>query len=417
MFHTGMAAGPILNQSYAYLFREETPMSIVNIKTLLKSGLQCPPGKRRIEYVSHERTGLYLEVRATSPGEGTYYLRFKNKSGKTCHQKLGRTTEINLDQARQKVKELKAKITLGEYPGDEDHDRLNTNMSFSDYWEQLFLPYISQRIRSAKKYDEYYRLRLKNAFGNMRLDEIRRHHIESFLTEIRKDLSPASCNRYLATLKRAFSFSVDSELLEKSPARTIRLFHEESQIERYLNEEELQRLMTVLATHPNRTVSLIVQFLLLTGCRKSEALYLRWEYVDLKNRIARLPANVAKGKKIRTLVLSEQAVEVLKQLDTREKYSHCFINKQTGKPYTTIDKSFRRLIQLAGIENFRIHDCRHTFISYVLQSGGSLFEAQRLASHSSSKVTARYAHLSTKSLQEAANNASDIISGAVRKAG
>ena len=218
-------------------------------------------------------------------------------------------------------------------------------------------------------------------------------------------------------LKRAFSLAVEWELIEKSPARFVRLFHEEGKIERYLSEEELQRLMAVLETHENRTVCLIVQFLLFTGCRKSEALNLRWEFVDLVNRIARLPAHLSKGRKIRTLILSEQAVDVLRKLDTRGESSYCFLNRRTGKNYTTIDKTFRRIMKKANIDNFSPHCCRHTFISYVLQSGRSLFDAQHLASHSYSKITEKYAHLSTKSLQDAANSASDIISGAMRRSG
>ena len=60
-------------------------------------------------------TGLYLEVRATSPGQGTYYLRWK-QNGKTCHEKLGRTTDIELDEARRRAKIQRAERTLGKYP-------------------------------------------------------------------------------------------------------------------------------------------------------------------------------------------------------------------------------------------------------------------------------------------------------------
>lgn len=64
--------------------------------------LKCPDGKNRIEYCDTELPGLYIEVRATSQGQGTYYLRYRDANGKTCHQKLGRTTEIDLmDGAKQ----------------------------------------------------------------------------------------------------------------------------------------------------------------------------------------------------------------------------------------------------------------------------------------------------------------------------
>ena len=44
-------------------------------------------GKNRIEYCDTELPGLYIETRATSEGQGTWYLRYKDANGKTCHQK------------------------------------------------------------------------------------------------------------------------------------------------------------------------------------------------------------------------------------------------------------------------------------------------------------------------------------------
>ena len=56
--------------------------------------------------------GLYVEVRTPSQNQ-TYYLRFKNDIGKTCHQRIGRTTEVTLAEARRQAKKLKAEIALG----------------------------------------------------------------------------------------------------------------------------------------------------------------------------------------------------------------------------------------------------------------------------------------------------------------
>jgi hypothetical protein len=94
----------------------ETTMIVSLTSSLIQNNLLCPEGQRRIEYVDKGGTGLYLEVRATSPGQGSYYLRWKDASGKTCHQKIGRMTEITLDEARQRAKELKAELTLGADP-------------------------------------------------------------------------------------------------------------------------------------------------------------------------------------------------------------------------------------------------------------------------------------------------------------
>ena len=80
--------------------------------------LQCPPGKTRVEYCDSEVPGLYIAVRAASPGEGVFYLRWKDANTKTCHTKLGRTTDIDLADARKAARQLRNDIALGANPQD-----------------------------------------------------------------------------------------------------------------------------------------------------------------------------------------------------------------------------------------------------------------------------------------------------------
>ena len=76
---------------------------------VLRHDLRCPAEKSRVELCDSELPGLYVEVRATRQGQGTYYLRYKNRNGKTCHQKIGRTPEIDLAEARKRAKRSRRK--------------------------------------------------------------------------------------------------------------------------------------------------------------------------------------------------------------------------------------------------------------------------------------------------------------------
>lgn len=98
-------------------------MPIIKLTQQYINNLQCPSNKSRIEYCDSELPGLYVEVRDTSQGQGTYYLRYKDSIGKTCHQKIGRTTDISLTDARKKTKTLKAEIALGADPRAEEKSR------------------------------------------------------------------------------------------------------------------------------------------------------------------------------------------------------------------------------------------------------------------------------------------------------
>jgi integrase len=183
-------------------------------------------------------------------------------------------------------------------------------------------------------------------------------------------------------------------------------------VENFLNEEQLQRLMTVLRTHPNRNVSWIALFLLSTGYRLNEALSAQWGQIDRGNRVWRIPAATSKSKKVRSVPLNDSALDVIGHLDTESEFEHLFINRQTGLPYTTIMKVWSRIRAEAGVPFLRIHDLRHMYASFLVNSGRTLYEVQQILGHSDPSVTQRYAHLSTDSLQAAANSASIAIRGA-----
>ena len=75
-----------------------------------------------------------------------------------------------------------------------------------------------------------------------------------------------------------------------------------------------------------------------------------------------------------------------------------------------------RLRRSAGLPFLRIHDLRHQYASFLVNSGRTLYEVQQILGHSDPSVTQRYAHLSSKALQDAANSASVAIRGATSNA-
>jgi integrase len=86
------------------------------------------------------------------------------------------------------------------------------------------------------------------------------------------------------------------------------------------------------------------------------------------------------------------------------------------RPYNNIHKSWYRIRNKAGLPHLRAHDLRHSHASLLINSGRSLFEVQKILGHSTPIMTQRYAHLTTKTLQEASNAAGDAIQAAMDKA-
>jgi integrase len=389
-------------------------MPIIKLtQQFISNNLQCPGNKSRIEYCDSEFPGLYVEVRATSQGQGTFYLRYKDSSGKTCHQKIARTTDVNLLEARKRARTLKAEIELGADPRAEEKAR-KAVLTFDEFFEQHYLPYVKPRKRSWDRDEELYRLRIKKAFGQKRLNQITRHQVQTFHTALKDEgLAAATCNHHIKLLRHAFNLAIDWEMLETNPVSRVPLFHEDNKIEHYLDDAELGRLLLILRTDENRSVCRVALFLLSTGCRLNEALSAKWSDVDLEKGVFIVSAKNSKSKRMRSVPLNDSALEILSQLDTQNRHEYLFINQKTGNPYTTIGKVWNRLRMKAGLKHLRLHDLRHQYASFLVNGGRTLYEVQQILGHSDPKVTMRYAHLSTKALRDAADSASTKILGTV----
>jgi integrase len=310
----------------------------------IATSLVCPPEKTRVELCDSEIPGLYIAVRAASPGEGVYYLRWKDANNKTCHTKLGRTIDIDLAEARKAAKQLRAEIALGANPQAKAKAE-KAVLTLSEFFDHHYLPYVKPRKRSWRRDEELYRLRIREKFGNRRLNQISRQQIQMFHTEVlASGLAPGTADHHLRFLKHAFNLAIDWGLLaEKNPAARIPLFAVDNKVENYLDDDQLEDLLTVLRTDANRPVCQIALFLVSSGVRLNEALRATWSQIDKENRVLKIPASNSKSKRIRSVPLNDAALEVLAQLDTEGKYDHAFVSK-TGKPYTTIMKVWTRLL-------------------------------------------------------------------------
>jgi len=390
-------------------------MPVVKLtQDFIATKLVCPEGKTKIEFCCDLVKGFMVECRATtSPGEGTYYLRYRNERDTTAYEKLGRTTDVALMDARKSAKTLKAEIALGAYP--KGAGTVTATMpKFSTFMETSYFDHIRSRKRSWASDESLYRNYLKADFGHLPLDQITRQQVQLMHTKLRteKKLAPATADHGLKLMRQAINLAISWELCTVNPAAKVPLYGVDNKVENYINDEQLQRLLTILRDPGSpRSVCQIALFLLSTGARLNEALTARWADVDVANRVWRVPASVSKSGKVRAIPLNDSALEITRQLDTRGEFEHLFVNRQTGKPYTTIMKVWSRLRAKAGLPFLRIHDLRHMYASFLVNSGRTLYEVQACLGHSDPKVTQRYAHLSTKSLQDAANSASIMIRG------
>ena len=199
-------------------------------------------------------------------------------------------------------------------------------------------------------------------------------------------------------------FAIDRGLRGDNPAHGVRKAVVRK-MERFLSESEIAHLAEALeldeASTGNPFPAAAIRLLMLTGCRRSEIIELRWLDVDLEQQCLRLPESKT-GQKI--VYLNAPAISVLNELPRARDNPHVIVGARTGAPLRGIDKTWFRVRRAAGLENVRLHDLRHSFASVGVAGGLSLPIIGALLGHKYAATTARYAHLSADPLR-AANNA------------
>jgi integrase len=387
-------------------------MAILKLtQDFINNSMHCPKDKKRIEYCDKEIPGLIIIVTTSSSG-GTFFLRYKNDSSKTSYIKISRTNEMTLTDARKKAKLLKLEIANGADPSNEKRVQ-KAVPTLSVFYEEHYKPYATAHKRSASSDHSLYK-RLELRFCHLRLNQFTKTMIIGFHNELYESgLAGATCDHYVKFLRHAFNLAIEWDMLKENPASGVKLFNLANNVEHYLDASELERLMTVLKTGANRPVCMIAMFLLSTGARMNEVLSASWSQINIHTRTWKIPALNSKSKKVRSVPLNDSALAIISQLDTAAEFDYLFVNRVTGLPYTNIHKAWGKIRDQAGFPHLRIHDLRHQYASFLVNSGRTLYEVQQILGHSTSKVTERYSHLSSATLQAAANSASMMINKAM----
>jgi integrase len=130
-----------------------------------------------------------------------------------------------------------------------------------------------------------------------------------------------------------------------------------------------------------------IRFLALTGWRMSEALTLKWEFIDAERGIAILPESKT-GRSVRPL--GAPAIELLGSLPRLADSDYVFPSaSQPGAPLATLARLWRAVLEDAGLAGVRLHDLRHTAAAFAASAGGSLVVIATTLGHRNTSTTAR----------------------------
>ena len=371
-------------------------MPVVNLTQKSLSSLTCPPGKARIEYCCADLPGLLLEVRSTQSSP-TWYVRSRSpSSGKTQYHRIGHANTLSLVQAKKAALQLKAEIQRGRDPRAETKKQKEVP-TLREFVDEQYIPYIKTRKRSWL--DDRGRLyhRLLPVFGDLRLNAISRKGLIDFSSRLKEEegLAGASCDHYLKLMRRIYNLGIQWNVVDKNPLERIQLFNEPNEINPSLSDDQLKKLLIVLHTHKNRRACQVALLGLSTGARLNELLTCSWESIDLTNFTWKVHSTNSKNFKSRLIPLNESAVSVLNQIQPDEKLREGFVfmNERSGQRLKTVHKAWGVIRKEAGVPFLRLHDLRHLFCTFCVESGLSLYTVAQLAGHTNPSITQRYAHI------------------------
>ena len=324
--------------------------------------------------------------------------------------KVGRHGVLNCDEARQRAALIIARIKGGEDPVPEP--LAVSGPTVAEVVERFRKDHIAVRLKpsSAQRLESVIRWHILPAFGNRPMAGIER--TEVLALHQRMSGTPNQANRVLRTLSLMYTLSQDWGLLPagRNPCTGVTKYPDRKR-ERFLTDAEFERLGDVLRDAENRggaSASTIaaIRLLMLTGCRKSEILTLRWEHVDHENGELKLPDTKTGA---RTIVLPQAAVQVLENIPRTQGNPWVIAGRKPGTQLKGLDVGWRTLRARAGLEDVRIHDLRHSYASRALALGESLPMIGKLLGHRQIETTARYAHLADDSVHVSAERIADSL--------
>lgn len=211
------------------------------------------------------------------------------------------------------------------------------------------------------------------------------------------EISFRSVNIDISTLSSFFNWCIEKEYIDKNPAAGVKKLNELSRI-KTLDDGDIQKLISGAT---NKLTRDLITFLIYTGCRKGEALNLKWDDVDLKNDVIAIKGT--KTKYDRYIPISEPLKELLRGID--EVQDCLYVFERNGAKISDFKRSFKTACRSARLKDFRIHDLRHVFASKMVMSGASLYVTGELLGHKTTQMTKRYSHLIPDTLKKAVNEA------------
>jgi integrase len=354
-------------------------------------------------------------VRVQRGGAKSYVLHYRAGTGRGAPLRkltIGRHgSPWAPEQARADAKRLLGLVAQGKDPAG-----AKAEANVAPIVDELAARFLDEHVeakRNASTAREYRRLLehvILPAIGKRKVADVTRREVER-LHQTRRE-TPTEANRAVACLSTMFNIAERWGLRPdgSNPCRHVEKYPQRRR-ERFLSAEELARLGDALAVYDGSPYAVAaVKLLVFTGARLGEVLGLRWEWIDFERGEARLPDSKTGAK---TLHLPPPALAVFANLPRIDGNSHVIAGAKEGASLVNLEKPWRVIRAMAGLDDVRLHDLRHAFASVAASSGMGLPIIGKMLGHTQAATTARYAHLASDPVKAAAAAVAGKIAAAM----
>jgi integrase len=358
------------------------------------------PAPKSANKIYYDDTGFGFGCRVTANGARSFVLNYWTKAGRERRITLGRFPTWTTAAAREEARRLRQEIDRGGDPL-ADIETQRAAPTVAELCDRFEAEYVAKKgERTASDYGSLLRLYIRPALKNLKVSEVTFSDIDRLHRRITAQGSPYQANRTVAVASKMFALSIRWGMRETNPAKGIERNREFSRY-RYATSDELERLVAALAADHNQQACNIIRVCMLTGCRRGEALGMRWADLDLAAGTWSKPPSSTKQRKRHEAPLSAPVRQLLDGIAETHKQEHpgqplpayVFPGRGGNGHATELKEDWKRICKAAGLVDLRVHDLRHTFASQLASGGASLALIGSLLGHSSPATTHRYAHM------------------------
>lgn len=371
-----------------------------NTERITKKLIDTLPLPSKGNKITYDNTIKGFGIRITHKGSKSFVLNYV-VNGRERRYTIGQLGAWTVTAAREKAAELKRQVDNGIDPL-EVREKERSAMSVKELWKEFEKRHLPNLVeRSQKDVTSMFNNYIIPRMGTVRLKDLTGAQVDDLHFHVTEKGGSTRANRVLEALRSAINKGIRWGYCEKNPADGFKRNAEEAK-ENYLTPKQLEIVFDKLNEMPNEKAANIIRMLILTGARIGEVLKSEWSHFDLDKALWIKPSSHTKQKRVHKVPLSLETIKLLEGIKEKSKSKYLFPS-ETGNTMHDIKKPWAWLQKEAKIEDFRIHDLRHTFASLLISEGENLAVIGKLLGHSQHQTTLRYAHLMDDPLRAATN--------------